>query len=288
MVEREQPQLLLISTAHRRSEDLMLQRRQLALDELETGAGDLLVEWSAPRDAALDDVNGWRAASPHWTGQRQRMIAGELAKARAGVLRDPEEPDPEESFRSQWLNMWPRDLAPVDRSEPLLPAGLWERLAEPVVEEAPLFVAVEDNFGKGAAVACAARLDDGRLAVDGRTYEGWEEAIGKVRATAAMVEIRELHVGASMLSSVPPDTVPPPRPVGQAETRPGLALLRDLAGAGMVVHDDTGELDSAVTAARVKENTAGLTLAGSDNHLVKALVWAVRAAHKPSFVPAVY
>ena len=48
MVERAQPQLLLVSTAHRLTTDLMLERRRVALAGLEDGDGDLLVEWSAP------------------------------------------------------------------------------------------------------------------------------------------------------------------------------------------------------------------------------------------------
>jgi hypothetical protein len=289
MVEREQPQLLLISTAHRRAEDLMLQRRQAALDELETGAGDLLIEWSAPRDAELDDEAGWRAASPHWTGQRQRMIGRQLASARAGVLRDPEEPDPEESFRAQWLNQWPRDLAPLGGAEPLLPAGVWDRLGGAVEEQQPWFVAVEDNFGEGAAVAAAARLDDGRFQVDGWLRDSWDAALLDVRRLAAIHEIRDLQIGASMISRTPPDTIPFPRAAGAAETRPALALLRDLAAGAMIVHDITAELDVAVMMARVKENPSGLALVtGADTHLVRALVWALAAAHKPVLEPAIY
>src|SRR6185436_12526833 len=67
MVERVQPQLWLISTAHRAATPLMLRRRQVALDNLEVGDGDLLIEWSTPTAADLDDMAGWRQASPHWT-----------------------------------------------------------------------------------------------------------------------------------------------------------------------------------------------------------------------------
>ena len=79
MAEREQPQLLLISTAHRLATSLMLGRRQVALDQLEDGDGDLLIEWSAPAGADLDDVDAWRQASPHWTPRRQRLIEQQLA-----------------------------------------------------------------------------------------------------------------------------------------------------------------------------------------------------------------
>ena len=53
MVEREQPQLLLVSTAHRKATSLMLGRRGVAVNELEAGDGLLLMEWSAP--PAADD-----------------------------------------------------------------------------------------------------------------------------------------------------------------------------------------------------------------------------------------
>src|SRR5262245_47786932 len=45
MVARLQPQLLLVSTAHRLATSLMLERRRVALEELESGDGDLLIEW---------------------------------------------------------------------------------------------------------------------------------------------------------------------------------------------------------------------------------------------------
>ena len=63
----------------------------------------------------------------------------------------------------------------------------------------------------------------------------------------------------------------------------GAATLRDLAADAQIVHDDTGDLDKAVTAARVKENPSGLALMpGEDTYLVKAMVWALAAAHKPA------
>src|SRR5262249_30779108 len=103
-----------------------------------------------------------------------------------------------------------------------------------------------------------------------------------------------LHVGASMLNRVPAGTVPPPHPAGGAETRLGLPLLRDLAAAGMLVHDEANDdasvkRDQAVQQAQVKELATGLSLLPvGDTHLVKALVWAVHAAHRPAPMPAVF
>jgi len=291
MVERVSSQLLLVSTAHRLATSLMLTRRKVALQNLETGTGDLLLEWSAPRGSQINDPAVWRLASPHWTERRQRMIERRLEMMYAGETQDATEVDPAESFRAQWLNQWPKGLTVLDGEE-LLPVGLWRELAEPGLRSSgPLFVAVEDNFGKGAAVAVCRRLDDGRLEVEGWLCKDWDSALEDVRMLGTIRPVRSLQVGASMFARVPPGTVPSPQAAGGAETRPGLAVFRDLCANRMVVHDPAGEdssqLDEAVLAARVKQNAVGLAVVSDPKHLVNALIWAVAAAHKPSPVPAV-
>jgi hypothetical protein len=289
MVERAQPQLLLASTAHRLATSLMLGRRQGALASLEDGGGDLLVEWSAPPGAELDDVDAWRLASPHWTPRRQRLIQRQLDALRAGEIDDPEEPDPEASFRAQWMNQWPRARVLEGEGEQLLPDGLWDSLADDLAPtDSPVFVALEDDYGMGAAVAAAVRLDDGRIEVDGWLCTDWNAAIHDAVRLGAHRQIRQLHVGASLLDRVPPALVA--KPAGTREVRAGLALLRDLAAGGVLAHDGNGgQLADALAKARVKEAASGLALAGNGSrHLVRALVWAVLAAHKPSPSPGVY
>jgi hypothetical protein len=292
MAEREQAQLLLISTAHRLSTSLMLGRRQLALTELESGGGDLLIEWSAPRAAEMDDVAAWRQASPHWTQNRERLITRQLQAARMGTVDDPEEPDPIESFRAQWLNQWPQRLAePSGATENLLPDGLWAELAEADLEsDGSIFVAIEDDYGLGAAVAAVARLEDGRLEVDGWLADDWDSAMASVQTLALIRPIRVLLVGASLLDRVPQSMRPKPQPASGTQTRTGLALLRDLAAGGLIVHEpDSYELANAIEQARVREAPTGLFLISrGPTHLVRALVWALGAAHKPVRVPVIH
>jgi hypothetical protein len=84
--------------------------------------------------------------------------------------------------------------------------------------------------------------------------------------------------------------VPAAEPAGQAETRVGLALFRDMAASRMLAHDElTVDLDGALAAAQVREMSTGLQLASrGPTHLVKAAVWAVVMAHKPTPLAAVY
>ena len=290
MVEREQPQLLLVSTAHRLATSLMLGRRRLALDGLEQGAGELLIEWSAPADVDLDDRDAWRAASSHWTPRREHTIAKQLEAARSGVNDDPDEADPIASFRAQWLNQWPNRVVEIEGGvEDLLPRGLWaDRTEAGLTSTGPLWVALEDDYGLGAAVVAVAKLDDGRLEVDGWLRDDWDVAIRDVQALQVGRPIRQLLVGASLRDRVPSD-LPSPALAAGTQTRIGLALLRDLVVHGQIVHDEqTYELDNALAVARVREAPTGLFLvARGPTHLVRALVWAVTAAHKPTPVPAI-
>jgi hypothetical protein len=293
MAEREQPQLLLVSTAHRLATGLMIGRRQVALADLEGGDGDLLIEWSTPADRELDDVDGWRLASPHWTRQRERLIHKRHAAMLEGEATDPDEPDPEQSFRAQWLNQWPaRKVEQPGVLQDLLQPGVWASLTESdLVSEGAVFVAVEDDYGLGAAVACAASSDDGRLEVDGWLREDWDSAVDDLERLAMVREIRELHVGASLLDRLPVGgLLPPARPATSAQARTGLALLRDLAANGRLVHDQTtSELDAALRVAQVRESLTGLQLvAQGPTHLVKAVAWALQAVHRPARIPAIH
>jgi hypothetical protein len=290
MAERQQPQLWLVSTAHRLATPLVIRRRQVALAGLEDGDGDLLIEWSAPESTAYDDLDAWRSASPHWTSRRERLISKQLQALLAGEISDPEEPDPEAFFRAQWLNQWPRKLAePAGVPSELLPLGLWVRLEEPTITRGPLYVAVEDDYGLGAAVGVACRLDDGRVELDGRLCPDWESALDYVARLGEWRQIRSLQIGASMLARVPVGLSPPPAAAGTRETRSGLALLRDLAAAGEVVHHDTPELDRAMAMAKVREAPSGLyLLEDCPRHLIHATVWALQAATQPVPVGVIY
>lgn len=170
-LERSSPQLHLTSTAHRRATSLMRSRLQVALAG---GDGDtLLLLWAAPRGADPGDPEVWRAASPHWSEDRRRMIADKYAKAVAGEA-DPQadDPDPMAGFTAQYLNIWPLQEVP----DPAVDPGRWKDCKDPAavdVGQRQRLAACIDLAPDGhhATLAVAVVLDDGRVRVE--TVHEW-------------------------------------------------------------------------------------------------------------------
>ena len=288
MLERRSPQLVLASTAHRKATVTFPTRRHTALDQLCDPTQNLLVEWSAPRDSDIDDPAGWRASSPHWSAGRERLLHAKLELIHAGEYMDPDEDDPVESFLAQYLNVWPIRVGP-NSGDRLLPEGLWAQARLSLLTDGPVFVAVEDNYGSGAAVAAVGRLEGEDLfEVDGWTCDSWDQALdGALALLEARPQGSRLIVG----NAVSPRTAQL-RGVGKAgstETRLGLALLRDMVRAGRVVHDETPDLDAQIDGARVRDVPGGgLALMSSRrSDCLRAAVWALREAHQRTRVPSI-
>jgi hypothetical protein len=138
MSQREQPQLLLVSTAGDSGSDLLRRYREQALQDV-TGDGDvLLLEWSAPAEAKYDDPATWAWASPYWTPRRQEFLESQVASI------------PESTFRAQYLNQW---VASVDG---WIPASAWangETTVEPTGRPDTTAVEVSMDGNRFAAVS---------------------------------------------------------------------------------------------------------------------------------------
>ena len=293
MVEHPAAQLWLVSTAHRKATALMVTRRNVAVADLDGTDADLWIEWSAAHGCDLDDEDGWRQASPHWTPRRHRLIGQRLTAARSGESDDPDEPDPLEAFAAQWLNRWPTVRRRAGHGEPLLGDGVWQACAGGLATVAgPGIVALEENRGEGAAAAFVATDGDGRFEVDGRACDSWTEAIDIVRGYVTARPGARLIVGARMNNQLPADL--PGRlgaqRAGTTETGRGLSLLRALCAEGRAVHDGTADLDDQVVRARV-HNLAGGGLGLVNNNartdLLRAVLWALDAAQVTPPTPAI-
>ena len=155
LLDRESPQLHLTSTSHRLATSLMPKALASAVrgDEPNT----LVLLWGARAGADPADPATWRAASPHWTAQREQMIREKYGKALAGE-EDPEadDLDPVRGWESQYLNVWRTRPARRVPGSPVVDVDTWSALAVAAPLGVPGAVAVEAAFdGAGLSVARA-------------------------------------------------------------------------------------------------------------------------------------
>lgn len=281
-LEEPSPQVDLVSTAHRKATPLIPQRRIQALRELREPDVTLILEWSADRNAELGDESAWRAASPHWDRGRQRIISAEYKKVLAGQSLDPNEEDPSESFRSQYLNVWPLRVA--DKGQLLVDEQVWTAALGDFDPVGGLFLAVDDWHGEGVGVAAVGVDDGGRFLVGGWRYASRSDAFERVRRWFAAVPGSVVLVGATLQSD--PELGEFGVDVGvrtSADARAGLVLFRELLRAGLiVVQEDAPDVFRAILDARVtKPSAGGLSLVPSRNaDIVRAAVWAISEAHR--------
>lgn len=289
--EMAQPQLGLTSTAHRNATALFPGRRAGCFEQLADPAdGDLLLEWSPPAGADRADPATWRAASPHWSTQRERDVAKALQRAESGEVADASEPDPIAGFDTQWLNRWPARHAQRGKGTLLLELADWETAEGTAELEGPYVIGAEDNLGHGAAIAAAVATLDGRVEIGGWCCTDWAEAMGWAARLAEYRPGSRLYVGATLLEQVPRGIgLARVERAGVTETRLGLPLLRQLLAAGRLLHDDTPDLDAQLAAARVvPAPSGGLTLVpGPRSDLARAAIWALYGLERRSPDPRI-
>lgn len=272
LLERLWAQLHMTGTAHRRARSTQKVKIKgcLAADDDRT----LLLWWGARPQDDPGDPAVWRAASPHWSAHRAKLMASKYEKALAGE-EDPEadDPDPMEGFRAQYLNVWSLNLAKSERGEPIVDRVAWGELVAGAPSRVPDAVAIESYFDAGASIAFAWRLDDGAAAVRVVGVADVAEA-----ATLIPADYRgKIKAGSSLHA----DPALKGRALEKGEGQPltaVLELVRLLAGAELV-HDGGDALSAQVLAIRMVKNASGPRLASTGRvDAVKAAVWAITAA----------
>lgn len=264
MSEREQPQLWMVSTAGDGASDLLQTYRDLAIQDTR-GEGDiLLLEWSAPPEAAYDDQRTWRWASPHWSPRREEFLRSQLQAI------------PEGAFRTQYLNQW------VKAVNAWIPATSWARCASSIVPEGvPDVVAVEESMDGVRYAAVAGWRSGGGVIIRSyitnspsqlwRRVEQWEPRLLLLPGTLAGRYHGRRRVQVVTSSD-------------NAKAMPGVA--RGIAD-GLVWHDpaDLGLADDVGRAVAAQTDTmVRLSRSRSTGPIeaCKAMVWAVGELQKPA------
>jgi hypothetical protein len=271
-LERIMPQIILTSTAHRRATSLMRGRiaTALAVDDPST----VLIVWAAPAGSEPGDPAVWRAASPHWSEDRRKLIERKYEAALAGQS-DPQadDPDPLAGFTSQYLNVWRLTERQLDRGDPLVEQDPWDALAVgDLPADAPTAAAIESWFGQGVALALAWRVDDDVI-VRVTDHPTREHAAAALRATGYR---RRVTIGADMLDDPAFRRLSTTKGTGSAGAAAGrlAALITEQAflHAGDV-------LTEQVLEARTTAGADGRRLVSKGRgDAIKAAVWAIEAA----------
>jgi hypothetical protein len=243
MSRRLNPQLIMTSTAGDSTSDLMISYRQRAIDKLESEdpGSVLLLEWSAPPQADMDDVTSWHWGSPDWDDSREAFLR-----------RQWENIEPE-AFRRQFLNQWTAKANhwlkdrwwKATESDLQLPeTGVWN-------------VALESDFdGMGHAVAIAAPVGE-RIVVRVTTYRTIREADEQLR------RIRTEHP--SLFVQVTPGYVDRLQErfdelVGQREAAAATQNLLDLFDRKAFAHDNSQVLLEHFYASTISRRQGGWVL----------------------------
>jgi hypothetical protein len=224
-----------------------------------------------------------------------RLLESKLARAQAGHSADPDEDDAVESFRSQFLNVWPvRSLVTSAKTEPLADRNAWAQAADmwaAPIEGIPVTVAVEDYFGLGAAGAAVTELDDGRLLTWGGLFASRSDAYAWAGFTVGTRPDSRVIVGASLSSEEAAKAIPRAESVDNASaayTSAALSLMRSMLRAGRLVHSGDEDLAGQVRSVQlVPTSSGGLGVAhrGVRSDFLRAAAWALADRARPVSEP---
>jgi hypothetical protein len=264
MSDRPNPLLVLVSTAAVGASDLLSLYRTAALEHGEVA----LFEWSAAEGSDHRDEETWRSASPVWDERRVRFL-----RRQVGI-------DSQRVFQSQYLCQ-PVDAERSTAGEALVDAAAWAACEAPLaIPEVVDVAAVEDNFGRGGALALAWR----------------EEETVCVRVTVApladcwaLASRAQRVVCGKSLDRTPPATAVAAQGLGWADTASAMSAMRGLVGENTLRWSGDALVGRGdVRVARGAGNML-IVLRGQDMTALKVCLWAAaQVTYDTSTTPAVY
>ncbi|MFC6156153.1 HNH endonuclease [Kribbella jiaozuonensis] len=275
-LERLSPQLHLTSTAHRKATSLMKTHLRDAITSEDTET--LLLLWGATAGQDPSAIETWKAASPHWSEDRRKMIADKYSKALAGEA-DPaaDDPDPMQGFLAQYLNIWQLTGASAGRGEPIVKPNEWASLVEDTPKRVPDAAAIEDWFGQGVSLALAWRLEE-EVVVSVKDFDDLTNAVDALKATKFR---RTATVGASLLEDPALKGVQVKK--GSGRVGASVQELGRLLSEYVVLHDGGEHLTGQVVGARTVPGADGPRMVSHGRaDAIKTAVWAVTDCRKKS------
>ena len=277
-LERQSAQVSLTSTAHRRATSMM--RSEIAAAMSMEDPETLLLLWAAPAGSDPSSPLVWRAASPHWTPNRHKMIAAKYKKALAGEQdKEFDDPDPMRGFESQFLNIWHlRERKQVGR--PVVDSEVWRNMSAPVPDFAPDAVAVEAWFDAGVAVAQAWDTDSGVVV----SVSDCPDIPAAAEMVASLACRGRVIVGSSLADHSAWDDLGVTVEATAESVRLAAADFAQAIKERSFRHGRSGVLTEQALSMRVADGVDGVRVVTKERaDAVKAAVWAVRAVLADSY-----
>jgi len=265
MAERVSPQLYLVSTSGDASSDLMLSYRSRGLDTLNDPADLLLLEWSAPPDADLEDVTAWQYGSPEWSPHRENFVRQQFNAVEPGT------------FKRQYLNQW------VIRHDHWIKDGVWEGGIEtgPMPDGRWAVCAESDFDGMANAVAVAVIDPEGLIHVRVTTHRTIRDVDRKLSELRAEHPDQTTWVTPSFMERL---TCHVDGIVGQREAAAATQVLLDSFDRKIIRHDGSEQLRDQLARSTISKRSGGWVLSapmGSGGiYAARAVMFAVSQVTK--------
>ncbi len=266
-ISASNPQMMVFTTAGRHNNghisSLYPSYKAAGLSE-EATRSTLVIEWGAVEGADPSTPANWKAASPYWDEQRERVMAREWSKAMtngdSGV----------ESFSMQYLNVWPRNAEQSNRWLPSYQTARSEGKVGDAPEDAVMAV---ESFMDGSRWSVAAAWPHTKGRVRARVW-----SVSSAREAAAIIGDRQVWCY-SGVAAVPELMRRPIKAMSTSTARAATGVLRNVMAENRITV--MGVPDSTWQGVRTLPADGGEVISRARSKVdvsgVKALSWCVLA-----------
>ena len=267
MIARPNPLLACFSTAGDASSEAMIQMRERALDDIDTGkvSDTYFAEWSMPLGADPRDERWWRWANPA-LGTTVTMKALRAASTK-------------ESFLRAHLNQW------ITTRGAMLDAGVWESCQADVEMPAGGWLTIDSSVDDARYVGVRTSTLDGKVVVDTAFVVDTEDAMWAAVEQIMQDKSIKLGVTPTLQLHLPLSMNHRFTTIGYAELLKYTSLVRSMIQEGRVQHRGTRTLHEHMTRAVGVKTAQGYVISSQKSpgpiEIARCAIWAIALESKP-------
>ena len=267
MIARPNPLLACFSTAGDASSEAMIQMRERALDDIDTGrvSDTYFAEWSMPIGADPRDEQWWRWANPA-LGTTVTIKALRAASTK-------------ESFLRAHLNQW------ITTRGAMLDAGVWESCQADVEMPSGGWLTIDSSVDDARYVGVRTSTLDGKVVVDTAFVTDNEDAMWAAVEQIMQDKTIKLGVTPTLQLHLPLSMNHRFTTVGYAELLKYTSLVRSMIQEHRVIHRGTRTLHEHMTRAVGVKTAQGYVISSQKSpgpiEIARCAIWAIALESRP-------